>query len=184
MKKSVAFISLVLMAINLTARPNVAYAQDDQAQTTILELVECADQDLAFKILCNPRWPTRRNDGQLSLLIVPEGVDGQVNVTISRIAEQGLSFDDLTPSALSRVFGYGEDFTYAKTRIFWNKAVRIEARSGDAHTPYLLDYFFIQNKSLYRVSYNAQGFENYRKYLPLFAKMMRSFDFISPSADK
>lgn len=171
------FFRSTLAAIFLALWLFPGRALAENAQTTSIDLIECGDKKMEFKILCNPRWPTRRNTQSLKL-IVDASVDAEVSVTVSKSEEVGLAFSDLTPVALKRVFEYTDGFKYAKTFVSWKKAVRVEAQPQGMPETYLLDYFFIRDSHLYRVSYSAQSAGQFRKYLPLFAKMMRSFDFI------
>ena len=151
-------------------------ASAEKTGTTSIDLIECGDRRMEFKILCNPRWPTQRNTQSLKLVIDDESEE--VAVTISESEEVGLTFADLTPTALKRVYEYADEFKYAKTFVNWNKAVRVEARPRGQPETHLLDYFLIRDSQLYRISYSAGSAEQFRKYLPLFVKMMKSFEFI------
>lgn len=154
-----------------------------RAQTTdTVDLIECGDRNLEFKILCNPRWQTLRTELSLKMLVDQEG--GQVSVTISKSEETGLTESDLTAPALQHVFGYDDGFKLARTRVGRRRAVRVEAHPRVQPELCLLDYFFIRDSRLYRVSYSAAGIEDFRRYLPLFAKMMRSFEFIQVKATR
>ena len=167
----------VLIALLLFSGPFPAGASEEKPGATSIDLIECGDRKMEFKVLCNPRWPTQRNTQSLKLII--DDVDSQeVSVTVSKSEEAGLVLSDLTPTALKRVFEYADEFKYAKTFVNWKKAIRVEAQPQGQPQTYLLDYFFIRESQLYRISYSAGSAEQFRKYLPLFAKMMRSFEFI------
>jgi hypothetical protein len=170
----VSCLPIILIIICLVAW---AETKNSESSTTI-DLTECADRQLEFRMFCNPRWPLHRDNGKLTMEITANPQEESVGVTVTRLEELGLGFDDLTPTALSRVFNYGDNFTYARTKIKWNKAIRVEAQSHQNSDEYLLDYFFINDGRLYRISYSANGRESYRRYLPLFLKMISSFDFL------
>ncbi len=157
-----------------------ASPENPATTATSIDLIECGDKKLEFKILCNPRWPTQRNTQSLKL-IIDAAAQAEVAVTIYKSEEVGLAFSDLTPTALKRVFEYSDEFKYARTFVNGQKAVRVEAQPQGQPGTYLLDYFFIRDSHLYRISYAASNSGQFRKYLPLFAKMMRSFEFIDLS---
>ncbi len=171
------FSFLVLTAVSfLCCCPFQLFAEDPSP--TSVDLIECGDRKLAFKMFCNPRWQTSRKT--LSLKLVIDGTpQREVSVTVSKSEEVGLSYEDLKPVALKRVFEYADEFKYAKTYVNWNRVIRVEAQPQGQPETYLLDYFLIRDSQLYRISYSAQSREQFRKYLPLFAEMMRSFEFIN-----
>ncbi|MFA5260134.1 MAG: hypothetical protein WC450_02775 [Candidatus Omnitrophota bacterium] len=174
---SLRFWGFCLSAIFLVVGMAPAGISAEKPETTSIDLIECGDKKMEFKILCNPRWPTQRNTHSLKLIINASAHE-EVSVTVSKSEEVGLTFADLTPTALKRVFEYTDKFKYAKTFVNWMKAVRVEAQPQGLPETYLLDYFFIRESRLYRISYSAGSAGQFRKYLPLFAKMMRSFEFI------
>ena len=162
--------SLLLMAIILTGMTPASQAESPPA----VDLIECADRQLNFKILCNPRWPREREPLSLSLMI-SEPDERPVRLTVEQSPEPGLSLADLTPPALQRVYQYQDHFTFARTAIGGLPAVRVEGQPQGQDETYLLDYFLLNEATLYRVSYAAQTRAQFRRYLPLFSEMMRSF---------
>ena len=149
-------------------------------KTKAVELIECGDRRLAFKILCNPKWPVTRDENFLRMEI--GAGTAKAYVTVSQSEESGIDHTDLNASALQRVYHYVDGFKYAKTKVHWRKAVRIEGQWKSVPNIHLLDYFVIRDKRLIRVSYSAWSKKTYYKYLPVFAAMMRSFDFIEEEA--
>ncbi|HPB67548.1 MAG TPA: hypothetical protein PLT76_10095 [Candidatus Omnitrophota bacterium] len=173
------FLKLIFLGglLIFGAALEAASPENPEMTMTSVDLIECGDKKLEFKILCNPRWPTQRNTQSLKL-IIDATAQAEVAVTIYKSEEVGLTFSDLTPTALKRVFEYSDEFKYARTFVNRQKAVRVEAQPLGQPETHLLDYFFIRDSHLYRISYAARNAGQFRKYLPLFAEMMRSFEFI------
>ena len=167
---------LILAIIFLTQGSSfVNGANEDKGS---VDLIECGDQELQIKILCNPRWLTRRGTNELTM-IMAKNLTREVAVTISKSVERGLFYSDLTPAALQRVYGYKEHFKYAKTRIKRQWVIRVEGHPQENGQRHLLDYFFLEDTYLYRISYRTESYDDYRKYLPVFVQMMRSFGFLN-----
>jgi hypothetical protein len=176
-KKHLLFVQLILTLCCVLLPRNCPCAAQPAAENKSVDLIECGDRDLQIKILCNPRWPTTKKENQLSMILA-QTESGEITVTVSKSFERGLDYQDLTPVALQRVYGYADYFKYARTRIDRKPVIRIEGHPRDNHGHHLLDYLLLQDTILYRVSYKASTYEDYRKYLPVFVKMMRNFDFL------
>lgn len=61
-------------------------------------------------------------------------------------------------------------------------ALHIEAHPAGRPREYLLDYFLLHDRYLYRISFHAETVHNFRRYQMLFLKMVNSFRFVSPPA--
>lgn len=173
-KHSVQLTLAAYLLFGVSIGPSLAQPPDEGKS---IDLIECGDRDLAIKIFCNPRWQTIQKENSLTMILA-KTASGEITVTVSKSFERGLDYQDLTPSALQRVYGYADYFKYARTRIHRQRVIRIEGHPKDNHGQHLLDYLLLNDTVLYRVSYKAATYADYRKYLPVFVKMMRSFDFL------
>ena len=167
------YVSVTWLLVLFLLGPCLAKAEEGT-----VDMIECGDRDLQFKILCNPKWTNTRTDNDLTMVLAKTSV-GDVTVSVSRSIERGIVFTDLTPEAVQRVYGYGDFFKYAKTKIHGQRAVRIEGHPHGNRNRCLLDYLLVNDFHLYRVSYLAPDYVQYRRYLPVFVQMMRQFEFLA-----
>lgn len=136
---------------------------------------------LGFKMLSHPSWRIEER-AQMIIFHIEETPGNRVSATIQRSWERPLAFEDLVPSALQNVYGYADHFFVARLRIHDRPVLHIEAHPQGRPEEYLLDYFLLHNRSLYRVSFYAETAEDFRRYQMLFLKMINSFQFVPDAA--
>lgn len=140
-------------------------------------LIKCKDEVLNFQIPCGKDWSADMQSKSVKFNVVDTDSE-KVTISISLWDESGLNFEDLTPSALQRVFNYSNSFKFDRVWFDPYQMVSVEGELLDNPDEYLLDYFSLRENLLYRISFSVYPKEKKLKYVDLFSVLISKFIFL------
>ncbi len=134
------------------------------------------DRSAAFYLLTHPSWPVERGHGFVRIRI-EDGPEGRAAITVTRHDEPAILPEELTPSALQRVFGYADGFRFGRIRLGRRTVVHVLGHPQGHPDEVLSDYFFLHHGRIFRISCVVSPAQAYLHYRSLFRKIVRSFRF-------
>jgi hypothetical protein len=168
---------LLLVCLCLHGRSIGAEAGPPPNKDQPSPLTACIDKNLGFKIKCDPNWPRNVQAEGLQFLLANRPLD-VATLSITRYPGLKWTLQDLTPTVLRLKFHYTKDLRIGQTKVGGNKAIAVHSQPLGYPEVQMTDYFLIRDDDLYRVSFTASARLRQKEHEPLFAELIRSFEFV------
>ena len=170
MRKSIPLFAVILVlmvpALQTSANEmNVEMGPDDMCQV----------KDLGVKFLCQKDWAIRPVDDAVLVIISAEP---DVTLIVARIDSRIKFLSQLTNSFLETKERYARGFRTERVKFADREAIKVKAFAKDKPQKRLLDYYFINDSSLYGVLFSVKPKEDTDDYKFLFQDIIDRFEFI------
>lgn len=151
--------------------PSLIKAEESQK---IINLNQCEDKALGFKIYCNPDWELQTEKGSI-LIIIESSIDLSVTATITRTEDPNLTLQDINPLYLKATEQYQSSMSTAFEKLPRYEAVHVQSSALKNPETQLSDYYIIRRPFLYAVLFSVTPKEKFNDYQVLFYKMIDNF---------
>ena len=139
------------------------------------ELSTCTDKKLGVKFLCGADWELQ-TDQDAILVVISE--DPAVTFTVARTKSPVIYIDQLSHQTLKEIGQYADDFEMKKVQWAGLEGAQVDAAAADYPEIKLRDFYLLREPYLYSFLFSVNPQEDFEKFVPLFAKIMGSVQFI------
>jgi len=174
MKPTLFKVSRCLLCILFFAFPVMAFANDGQDSRAQESLSPCSYEQFNITFLCDPKWPVHEEDG---IAVYTIAVSPGVSLSITRVSDELKYLEQVNKEDLALTDQYADGFVLQDVMLKDKKAKMVMGFSKADPDVRYLDYYLLNNGTLYSVLFAVGPKEEWDSYKFLIKTIAESIDF-------
>ena len=173
-------LSLLCISLNVSSVCANIYFNTDP-ETYMAEFEVCRDPELKVTFQCHPDWRIHHVDDAVIIVISKE--NPVMTLTVSTFDTNIRFLGQINSRMLKERGLYADGFSMENVEFAQKPAVKVKAYAKDNSERRLVDFFFIQDETLYGVLFTVQPKEAWEEEQFLIQKVLDSFVFYDEVLD-